>query len=89
MDVLGDVAHNRIGTAADAGVQDVVGHHAEILCFVDDDMVCLADDFRLLDPLVEVGQCGQVVDVEGGVRDGDRCTVCILFYQKVMIKFID
>ena len=89
MDVLRDVAHHCIGAAADAGMQGMIGHHAEILCLVDDDMVCLADDFRLFDPLIEVSQCGQVVDVEGGVRDSDHCAVSFLFCQKIMIKFVD
>ena len=115
MDVLGDVAHHRIGTAADAGVQDVAG--CDLVCLLEGEAVerylrqnptvsiqskinmlndrlrnkikeeFLGKGIKYTDPekkailkAYRVGQCGQVVDIEGCVRDGDRCAVCILFY---------
>ena len=72
MNILGDVTHDRIGTAAEAVVESAVCHHAEVLRLIDDHVASLADTVGFLDPLVNVSECCQVIEIEFIFRNGYR-----------------
>ena len=64
MDVLGDVAHNRIGASPQTVGECAIHHHPEILCLVNDHMACLPDAVNLLDPLINIGESRQVIEIK-------------------------
>ena len=72
MDILRHIAHDRVGTAAEAVVQGGVCRHAEILSFVDDHVARLAYAVCLFDPFVNVGEGCKVVEIEFMFRNGNR-----------------
>ncbi len=65
VNILGYISHNGIGTVLDTGAEHMVSKHAEVLCLVDNDVMRLADDLRLLHQLVDQSQRRQIVDIEG------------------------
>ena len=85
MDILGDVAHDRVGAAPETVGQHTVGPHAEILGLVDDHMAGLPDAVVLLDPLIEVSEGRQIVEVELIFREGNLLASLLLHLQKLLI----
>ena len=64
MNILGYVAHYRVGTILDAEFEHTICHHTKVLCFVDYHMVSFADYFRFLDSFVKVRKRRQVIHIE-------------------------
>ncbi len=60
-------------------MQDMICHHAEILRFVYDDMMRLADDLRFLYQLVKQGKRRKIVDIKGVIRKRDGISLFTLF----------
>ena len=87
MDILGDVAHDRIRTVPQAVGERAICHHAEILRLVDDHMACLADAVGLLDALINVGEGCQVIQVKLIFRSGNALSFFLLLIQEAAVNF--
>ena len=89
MNILGDVPHDGIGTFPDTGVQHPVDEHAEILRFINDHMMGLADHLRLLNSPVQKGKRRQVIDVKFPIRDLYLRALFSLLLQKFPVQIIN
>ena len=89
MNILGDVPHDGIGTFPDTGVQHPVDEHAEILRFINDHMMGLADHLRLLNSPVQKGKRRQVIDVKFPIRDLYLRALFSLLLQKFPVQIVD
>ena len=85
MDILGDVAHDRVGAAPETVGQHTVGHHAEILGLINDHMAGLPDAVVLLDPLIKISESRQIIEVKLIFREGNLLPSLLLHLQKLLI----
>ena len=89
MDILRGIAHDRVGAARQARIHAPVCHHPEVLRLIDHHMACLPDRVCLLDPLVDIGQRRQIIDVKGVPRRGYFPATGCLRRQEILIERID
>ena len=82
MNILGNISHNRIGTASEAVGKGRIYHHTEILGLINDDMGGFPDWIDFLNPLVQIGQCRQVVNVVFPRFHKDFTALFSLTFQK-------
>ena len=66
MDILGNVSHNRIGTASETVCQGSIYHHTKILSLINDDMGRFPDWIDFLNSLVNDGKLRNVSIVVNG-----------------------
>ncbi len=85
MNILGHIAHDSIGAVFDAEVKAGICHHAEILGFVDDNVMGFADHLCLLDSLVDISQGCQIVHVKFIAHKIRFLPPADLFFQKLPV----
>ena len=83
MDILRRISHNGIRTVTQTVMKHLVRHHPEILRLVDDHMARLAHGIVFLDPLIEVCQRRQIIDIKGVFRHFHRFSFLRLLLQKL------
>ena len=86
MDILRRISHNGIRTVTQTVMKHLVRHHPEILRLVDDHMARLAHGIVFLDPLIEVCQRRQIIDIKGVFRHFHRFSFLRLLLQKLQIE---
>ena len=89
MDILRGIAHDRVGAVRQARIHTPVCHHPEVLRFIDHHMTRLPNRVCLLDPLVDIGQRRQIIDVKGIPRRGYFPATGCLRRQEILIEGID
>ena len=87
VDILRNVPHDGVSAVLDTALQYTVGHHAEVLRFVDNHMTCFLNDLRFFYTLIEVGQGCQVVYVQGVAGYIYIISPLNLSCQKLLIQF--
>ena len=87
MNILGYIAHDSIGAAAETVGQGAIRRHAEILGFVDDHVARLPDAVDFLDPFVDKSERGQIIEVKGSSDRRNGLPSLCLSGEKVLIDF--
>ena len=86
MNVLGNVPHDGIGASSEAIFQRPVRHHAEILRFVDDHMARFPDSVSLFDPLVQISERRQIIEIKRILSKRNLLSLFLLRREEFPIK---
>ena len=89
MYILGNISHNRIGTAPQTVIQDSVGHHAEVLGLINDHMAGFPDAVCFFDPFINIGQSRQVIQIKGTFPERYGFPFFLLCLEELPIEIID